>query len=53
MHKSEFQEHVGSENLRASIADALERAKEIYPTLIQSHPPASGWGRRSTDFTPS
>ena len=53
MLQSEFEEHVGSENIRMSIADALTRAKEIYPTLIKDNPPAAGWGRRSTDLQPA
>jgi len=50
MRQSEFEEHVGAKNICASIAEALARAAEIYPGLIQSNPPATGWGRRSTDI---
>ncbi len=48
MHAAEFEQHVGAENICASIADALERAKILYPLVEQSHAP-SGWGRRRTD----
>jgi SulP family sulfate permease len=50
MRQSEFEEHVGPENICSSIADALKRAKEIYPRLIENNPPAEGWGRRRTDL---
>lgn len=50
MRQSEFEEHVGPDNICASIADALTRAKEIYPRLIKNNPPAAAWGRRKTDF---
>lgn len=48
MHQAEFEQHVGVENICASIADALERAKSLYPLVSQSRTP-SGWGRRRTD----
>jgi SulP family sulfate permease len=53
MRQSEFEEHIGSENICASIADALARAKQIYPDLVKDNPPAAGWGRRSTDHVPA
>lgn len=49
MRQAEFEEHVGQENIRASIEDALSRARHIYPVLIEKNPPAAGWGHRSTD----
>ena len=49
MRQSEFEERVGKQNIRTSIAEALERANEIYPILMKSYPPESGWGRRRTD----
>jgi len=49
MHQAEFEQHVGTENISASIADALERAKALYPLVQQSRTP-SGWGRRRTDI---
>jgi len=48
MHQAEFEQHVGTENISASIADALERAKALYPLVQQSRTP-SAWGRRRTD----
>ena len=47
MRQAEFEDHVGHDNICASITDALERAKSLRP-LIQSANPAA-WGRRSTD----
>lgn len=49
MHEAEFHEHVGEENICASIADAIERAKSLYPELSQQYPAGTTWGRRSTD----
>jgi len=48
MRQAEFAEHVGAENVCASIAEALERARALYPTLPQA-PSPQGWGRRSSD----
>ena len=33
IRQAEFEHHVGSENICASVAVALERAKILYPTL--------------------
>ena len=52
MSQSEFEEHVGSENICASIADALTRAKDIYPQIIKDNHLSTKWGRRSTDLKP-
>jgi SulP family sulfate permease len=52
MGQSEFEEHVGSENICASIADALARAKDIYPQVIKDSGLSAKWGRRSTDLGP-
>lgn len=35
MHQAEFEEHVGSGNICASIAEALDRAKELLPFVAQ------------------
>jgi len=48
MHQAEFEQHVGIENICASIADALERAKALYPLVPRSRM-STGWGRRRTD----
>lgn len=50
MGQSEFEEHVGSENICASIADALARANNIYPQVIKNNGVSAKWGRRSTDL---
>jgi len=48
MHQAEFEDHVGPDNICASIADALERAKVLRPFVGSSAEPAN-WGRRKTD----
>jgi sulfate permease, SulP family len=45
MRQAEFEHHVGSENICASVAVALERAKILYPTLSVQ--------RQSEDLTDS
>jgi SulP family sulfate permease len=52
MHEAEFHEHVGPENICRSVAEALDRAKSMYPEASKEHP-SSGltWGRRSTDVS--
>lgn len=47
MRQAEFEDHVGHENICASIADALERAKLLLPLVQAAHP--ASWGRRSSD----
>jgi SulP family sulfate permease len=49
MHQAEFQQHVGPENMCNSIADALNRARVVYPEASKHHPVGTVWGRRSTD----
>jgi len=49
MRQAEFEEHVGVENVCASIADALERAKVLYPQVAKYEESAAGWGRRRSD----
>lgn len=49
MRRAEFEEHVGVGNMCASIAEALERAKTLYPLVTGNDPPQGHWGRRSTD----
>jgi hypothetical protein len=48
MRQAEFEDHVGAENICASIAEALERAKPLLPA-VQSAASRSAWGRRSSD----
>ena len=49
MHEAEFHEHVGEENICHSVADALDRAKILYPEVAKQLPAGTTWGRRSTD----
>ena len=35
MHQAEFEQHVGCGNICASIAEALDRAKELLPFVAQ------------------
>src|SRR5260370_4246533 len=49
MHQAEFQQHIGSENMCKSIAEALSRARVVYPEAAKRHPVGTVWGRRSTD----
>jgi sulfate permease, SulP family len=49
MRQAEFEEHVGAGNISTSIAEALERAKALYPLVTGNALPQGRWGRRSTD----
>ena len=49
MRQGEFEEHVGPENICKSIADALDRARAIYPTIAGRNLPGTVWGRRAGD----
>jgi len=53
MHQAEFQQHIGSENMCNSIAEALNRARVLYPKASKHHPMGTVWGRRSTDVLES
>ncbi len=53
MHEAEFHEHVGEENICRSVAEALDRAKSLYPEVASQLPAGSTWGRRSTDVSPA
>jgi len=53
MHQAEFQQHIGSENMCNSIAEALSRARVVYPEAAKRHPMGTVWGRRSTDVLAS
>jgi SulP family sulfate permease len=52
MRETEFHEHVGEENICRSVADALERARILFPDAA-TQPGGINWGRRSTDHGPS
>jgi hypothetical protein len=49
MHQAEFQQHIGPENMCNSIAEALTRARMVYPEAAKHHPVGTVWGRRGTD----
>jgi hypothetical protein len=49
MKQAEFEEHVGSQNICASIAEALERAKALFEELGANAPSVHQWGRRDED----
>ena len=49
MYQAEFHQHVGQENICGSVAEALDRARSLYPELAKQHPAVTNWGRRSTD----
>jgi SulP family sulfate permease len=48
MKKAEFQEVVGAENICANVAEALERAKVVYPQVASAEVKAK-WNRRAED----
>ncbi len=52
MHQAEFQHHIGPENMCNSIAEALTRARMVYPEASKRHPVGTVWGRRTTDVLP-
>jgi SulP family sulfate permease len=49
MRQTEFQQHIGPENMCASIAEALNRARMVFPEASKHHPMGKVWGRRSAD----
>jgi len=51
MHEAEFHEHVGAENICRSVAEALDRARDLCPEAAKSHPAGTNRGRRSTDVS--
>jgi SulP family sulfate permease len=48
MRQAGFEDHIGKQNICANVAEALERARIVYPD-VASIKPKSGWKRRSTD----
>jgi len=48
MHEAEFHEHVGAENICRSLAEALERAGDLYPEAAKQHVARAGWAGRNT-----
>ncbi len=51
MKQSDFEEHVGSENICANVAEALERAKIVYEEIRSTAPSPEHWGKRTEDAT--
>src|ERR1043166_1677953 len=49
MQQSEFEQHVGAENICANVTEALARAKALYPEIAEKAPPVDHWGRRESD----
>jgi sulfate permease, SulP family len=49
MHQSEFEQHVGAQNICANITEALARARALYPEIAETAPPVTHWGRRKSD----
>ncbi len=50
MRQAEFHQHVGEQNICRSVAEALGRARDLYPEAAKKHPAGITWGRRSTDL---
>jgi SulP family sulfate permease len=50
MKQAEFEQHVGAENICANIAEALERAKDLFPLVSAGAAWRRNWGRRSSDI---
>ena len=49
MKQSEFEEHVGAENICANVTEALARARALYPEIAEKAPSVEHWGRRKSD----
>jgi SulP family sulfate permease len=52
MRQSEFEQHVGAENICANVTEALARAGAVFPQIAAEAPSVQKWGRRSTDHKP-
>jgi sulfate permease, SulP family len=49
MQQAEFEQHVGPENICPNVAEALARAKALYPQIAHTAPSAGQWGKRASD----
>jgi SulP family sulfate permease len=49
LHEAEFHPHVAEDNICLSVAEALDRARDLYPDVVKRHPAGTTWGRRSSD----
>jgi SulP family sulfate permease len=49
MQQSEFEQHVGAENICPNVTEALARAQALYAEIGDKAPAAEHWGRRKSD----
>jgi sulfate permease, SulP family len=49
MRQSEFEQHVGAENICANVTEALARAGVVFPQIAAEAPSVQKWGRRKDD----
>ena len=49
MQQAEFEQHVGPQNICPNVAEALARAKALYPKIAHSAPSSEQWGKRASD----
>jgi hypothetical protein len=49
MQQSEFEQHVGAENICANVTEALSRAQALYAEIANKAPSVEHWGRRKSD----
>jgi SulP family sulfate permease len=49
MQQSEFEQHVGAENICANVTEALKRAGVVFPEIAAEAPSVQKWGRRKDD----
>jgi hypothetical protein len=49
MRQSEFEQHVGAENICANVTEALARAGAVFPQIAAEAPSVQKWGRRKDD----
>jgi SulP family sulfate permease len=53
MHQTEFEQHVGRENICANITEGLARAQALYAEIGKEAPAVEHWGRRQSDHESS
>ena len=53
LHEAEFHPHVAEDNICLSVAEALDRARDLYHEVVKRHPAGTTWGRRSSDVSPA
>jgi SulP family sulfate permease len=49
MQQSEFEQHVGAENICANVTEALARAQAMFLQMAAEAPASQQWGRRKSD----